>query len=667
MKFLWLRTGASAQQQLEPEATSAVAHEDELPIGKAQDYWCRKFGDPELDEIVEEHRAWVESGGKTGKKAELSGANFEAADLMGAGLRGANLVRANLRGADLLVADLRGACLIEADFSEANVVSTNFRGATLAGANLATATGLVARQLGGASLIGASLPETLFPFEGITESAKICGVLRILSVAMLIMCGGICAVIAATTDAALVKNAAAPVPLVGRLIPLLAFYLAAPMLLAGAYIAFHVYLQKLWDVVEELPAVFPDGRRLGECVPSAMLALAPRGICYGDTPAKQIASLRRIVWQAIGYWTVPATLLLVWARYLAEQDWRGSLLQIFFILAAAAMSGFLPRNESNVLAVEEARQTNGKEFWGSWHTGGLTTATAAACLLLVIFTLGVIVGAPRESSRAPELKASDFRRWPSIVFGAVGYDPFPNFIGARLSDAPTSWSSEASDLQAVKGARLQNASLRYAKANRVFLAKAELQGADLSGGEFSEADFRGASLTSARLNGASLFRADFRGADLRYSNLGNAFAAEAKLDGANFYGARLAGARMERASLSKSDLRGAIAENAEMNQVDFSAAYLENVNLTDARLAGAKFNGAFMDGAKLQNADLHGGAFAGAILSAAELNGANLDGADLRGALGLTAGQICSSASRKGAEMDELLLDQVNADCGGNQ
>lgn len=660
---LRFRIGASAEEN----DKTAAAVDEEVRAAATRDYWCRKFGDPELDEIVEAHRAWLETQGKIGSKAELAGANFEGADLMGAELRGANLLRANLRGADLLVADLRGACLIEADLSEANLVSTNLRGASLAGANLAMATGLVARQMGGASLIGAALPETLYPFEGIAKSVAVCRILRILLGAMAVMCACLWAVIAATKDAALLKNAAVPIPLAGRLAPILSFYLAAPMVLAGVYIAFHFYLQKLWDAMEELPAVFPDGRRLSECVAGTMLALAPRGLHEMESKATPFARLQRIFSQAAGYWMVPATLLLVWARYLAEQDWRGSLLQIFFILAAAAMSGFMPRNESSLFASAEAESRGAKTVWDSWHMGGFTAATAAGCLLLVILSLGAILGAPHDLSRAPQLSASNFRRWPADVFWLAGYDPFPNLSGARISDAPASWSGKSGDLQAVKGARLQNASLRYAQAQRAFFAKAELPHADLNGGDFTEADFRVANLASANLTQASLFRADFRDADLRYATLDGAIGGEAKFDGANLYLAILYGARLDRASFVKSDLRGAGIENAELNQADFSAAYLGTANFTGALLERARFDGAFMDAAKLGNADLRGASFTGTILNGAQLNGAMLDGADFRGALGVTAAQICSAKSRNGVQLEDPLSQQVDAICGGKQ
>ena len=649
--------GASAEEVEKPlEAERGKKAEATLK------YWCRKFGDPELDELVEDHRAWVESKGQFGRKADLVHANFEGADLMGAELQGANLLRANLQRADLLLADLRGACLIEADLSEANLVSTNLRGASLMGANLSTASGLVARQLAGASLFGAALPEALYPFEGVAKAAMVSNVLQVLLGAMTVMCFFLCAAVVATTDAQLVKNAPAPIPFAGNVMPTLAFYLIGPMLLAGVYIAFHFYLQRLWEALGELPAIFPDGRRLTEFVPFSTVALAPQRLCEPESPRTAFAFLQRLFSKLLAYWMVPSTLVLVWARYLVEQDWRGSLLQIFFILAAWAMSGFLPGNEANLFA-SAAKQRDRSPVRDSWHAGRFTALAAAGCLLLVLMTLGAILGAPHATNRDASVPPGNFRRWSGHVFWLVGYDPFPNVSGQRISDAPAGWSGATNDLRVVRGAQLRGASLRYAQGDRTFFVRAALQGADLSGGNFSEADFRNANLTSASLKGASLARANFQGADLTYALLSGAIGVDAEFDSANLYNARLADVRLERANLSKADLRGAVLEHAGLNQADFTGAYMGGAKFSAASLENAHFTSAFLDGADLRGADLRAATFAGTILSGADLSGANLDGADLRGALSLTAKQICSAKSYNGAQIDDALRQQAAANC----
>lgn len=65
----------------------------------------------ELRKILDEHKVWVDSMGKNGRKANLQEANLIRADLSGANLRGANLHGANLHEADLRRANLWGADL----------------------------------------------------------------------------------------------------------------------------------------------------------------------------------------------------------------------------------------------------------------------------------------------------------------------------------------------------------------------------------------------------------------------------------------------------------------------------------------------------------------------------------------------------------------------------
>ncbi|HGJ5874728.1 MAG TPA: pentapeptide repeat-containing protein [Arsenophonus apicola] len=77
----------------------------------------------ELRKILDEHKVWVDSMGKNGRKANLWGANLIRADLQGADLQGANLweanlIRADLQGANLQGANLQGANLIRADLPD---------------------------------------------------------------------------------------------------------------------------------------------------------------------------------------------------------------------------------------------------------------------------------------------------------------------------------------------------------------------------------------------------------------------------------------------------------------------------------------------------------------------------------------------------------------------
>jgi uncharacterized protein YjbI with pentapeptide repeats len=92
----------------------------------------------ELKAILKDHRLWLESGGKQGKRAILEGANLQDANLQGADLGGANLQGASLLDASLWGANLGGAHLRGADLRAAYLGGANLRGADLGGAKFTT-------------------------------------------------------------------------------------------------------------------------------------------------------------------------------------------------------------------------------------------------------------------------------------------------------------------------------------------------------------------------------------------------------------------------------------------------------------------------------------------------------------------------------------------------
>ncbi|WP_431858936.1 pentapeptide repeat-containing protein [Azospirillum sp.] len=105
----------------------------------------RRFLDirAQAKEAAELHRAWVDSGGKDGKRADFAGRNlrgidlsglmlatvsFAGSDLSGAKLTNAVLAAADLSGAVIQYADLSGADIRGANFAEAQVQFSSFQG-----------------------------------------------------------------------------------------------------------------------------------------------------------------------------------------------------------------------------------------------------------------------------------------------------------------------------------------------------------------------------------------------------------------------------------------------------------------------------------------------------------------------------------------------------------
>jgi uncharacterized protein YjbI with pentapeptide repeats len=672
----------------QPPDSRTAAEMEVNAAGAPLSFLCRKFGNLEFEDVLEQHRRWIESDGRVGTRADLAGANFESADMIGAELAGANLFRANFQGADLLMANFRGACLVEADLREATLVGANFREASLAGARLETSTGLLAPQLAGANLLGATMPDTISLGDELVQVESVSRSVRKLLAAVALACAVAWVILARTTDAQLLANAPIlPIPRAGDLMPIIAFYLVGPIFLLGLYIGVHMVLQRMWDVFAEVPAVFPDGKKLEDTMPRFVMALARARLNWPSFKRSPTFLLEILLSSALAYWLIPATMVLFWVRYLTVQDLRGTLLQIALLMIVALIARALQAHEKGVPGRSLQRGSILRRVLRNVRDASPAAMTIVGGLALLLLSIGSIRGLPHESGRAPGSPTSDFRSWAANTFWLIGYDPFANVNEASLSIRSPDGLINADDVKKVKGARLEGASLRYAQAYGAFLANARMRGADLQGATLSETDLRSANLREANLRGAmldrallaranltlaqldttNLARADLTGADLTSALLANAVLVDARLDGAILYGAQLRGARLMRATMEKADLRGALLENSEMARVDLRGAYMGSAKLGGAHLENAQLGGAFLDDADLHAADFTGASFTGAILSGTILSGAHLAGADFRGALQVTAAQICSAADRRGMLLDTSLQSQVESLCGPAQ
>ncbi len=133
----------------------------------------------QLQAVLADHRAWLDTGGQSGKKADLSRAKLQGISLWSADLREADLSHANLQGANLDHARLCGANLRHAQMEAASLWQANLRDADLSYAGLQRAkldhadlsdANLNHADLTGASLWGATLPGARLEHAiGITE------------------------------------------------------------------------------------------------------------------------------------------------------------------------------------------------------------------------------------------------------------------------------------------------------------------------------------------------------------------------------------------------------------------------------------------------------------------------------------------------------------------
>jgi len=634
----------------------------------------------DLAEVLDQHKIWVESGGDNGVKADLCGVNLAHAYLTGVNLQGAFLNKANFRGADLSLSNLRGASLVQADLRDTNLLGTELRGANLMGATLYGAEGLWVGRLGGTNLFDAMLPEAVATFDGAKAIAQATMFSRWIYFLILASCAVCAVVVAFTTDTKLVLNSSAvPFARASNAVPMSGFYLGAPLFIVLAYLRFHFLLLRLWGNMAALPAVFIDGNTPEKDGPWFLMALVRRHFRWMRESRSPQAILETVIAAVLAYWVAPVTLFFFWLRYLARQDMRGTLLHVLLISLAVAAATCLPTIVSRVLRPGDLYRKSKAVLPVVLST--LKVTVLSGCVLLLL-SFGVIRGLPADSSIAPEMSSTDFRRWASQGLQFVGYRPYADVTEASFSPAPPrgDWSDEG--LTAIHGVRLNQMSLRYARAYHTFWVNARLWRANLEGAYLSEADLRGANLREARLHDAVLDRvqagravfvsadarainlssADLHGADLSYGIFEGAQLSNAKLIGASMYAIDLRDAQLLRTDLSRADVRDAKLERAvlalaNLQNADFSAAKMIGTNLTGAQFRG----GIFLD-ANFKNADLRGALLTGAIVRDASFEGANLEGADLRGAIGITAEQLCA-AHWRGALLDPDIQTAVQNRC----
>jgi len=640
----------------------------------------------ELASILDQHRVWVESGGEQGTKADLSGFDLENADLTGANLQGAVLQRANLRGADLSMANLRHASLVQADLCNTNLLGTEFRGANLMGATMYGAEGVWLGRLGGTNLYDAMLPETISSIDGAKTVWETTKNARGFYFLLLTICG-LCALGAAfTTDARLILNGQTiPITRLGNILPLNAFYLIAPILLVVLFIRFQFLLLRVWSSMSALPAVFPDGQTVERGGPWYLMGLVRRHFRWLRETKTPVSWLETVIATALAYWAVPATIALLWVRYLVRQDLRGTSLHVFFFVLSVSVATGLPSLVSRVIRTGEEKRPSARNVF---RMALLTLrAPIVAGLVLLVLSCGVIWGVPADSDASSRYFSASPRRWAAEAFRLVGYRPYADLIeatlvprGARLA-TPTDAPNDGA------GAKLNENSLRYARAYRATLGGARLWRADLVGAYLTEADLRNANLREAQLRDAvldharadhaqlisadgryaNLTGADLRSSDMTYSVFQQANFAGAKLGGASLYGANLRHTNWLRADLTRSDLRDTQLQDSELSLANFEQTDLSGAKLAGSKFAGAQFKGTILLGADLRNTDLRGVTFPGAVLRDAPMDGALVDGADFRGALGLTPNEICPTKGWQTAQFDADVLLALHSQCGATK
>jgi len=498
------------------------------------------FGD--LPGMLQAHRRWIESDGAEGQRADLqqgflyqaklsqallANANAQEAylseaDLAGSNLEQANLAAAILERANLEGANLRGANLAGADLSGANLAQAVLRDTNLQGANLSAAQGVTEEQLVGANLAGATLPKGVTGLHGLKVVTEMWKNARLYFLTMLAACEYSWLTISTTTDASLITKSLFALPIIGTEIPTLVFYWATPVLLLAFFVEFHRYMRRVYRGLVQLPAVFPDARRLDQ----AFWPLA--GLIRSHSASPQVkrsswSRLRSMIEAALGWWVVPFTLYLFWVRFVPRHDLLGTALHVVLVAACVGFGFASYRGATEALRGEEETP-----FRLSQVVKGLRTFPR---VVAVIGLAGVVfLSAAAFSGWKPLSQSVDSRLQTTLR--RIGYRAYADVTAQQVSTKLDGWTP--GDTILVQAADLEGIDLRHVRAGGAFFGNANLRGtnfegavlfsANLESSDLSSASLRLASLAGGLLGGATLLAAtldsaDVRGADLHDANL----------------------------------------------------------------------------------------------------------------------------------------------------
>ncbi len=319
--------------------------------------------------------------------ARLRSAGLQEADLAFADLHGAVLLRASLSGADLIQADLTQAKLGKADLRHAaldnvNLGQTDLTKASLRHSSLIQTTLpsgeilrgddakekpdkakanterskkeniqlLTAWQLGGADLTSASIPDHIKASnqDGLKTVEDVSMNARKVFLALITACAFSLLTLATRGVQA---SYVVKIPLLGTEVPTYWFVLFTPLVLLFAYIYLHLYLQKLWEALAKLPAVFTDGRALDERIYPWLLNEMVRYYLPRIRRQSDPVEFRLFRWLVpwfSAWWLVPLTLLAFalrevkpymssWVQFWAHRQQWGLQVSVFVLSVVLAV------------------------------------------------------------------------------------------------------------------------------------------------------------------------------------------------------------------------------------------------------------------------------------------------------------------------------------------
>jgi uncharacterized protein YjbI with pentapeptide repeats len=702
-------------------------------------FWKKEKTKPQLAEIgvsdlvisIRNHSDWVRAGqplNQLDRQLNLKKTLLpEKANFRGKSLAQAIFVEACSKGADFTEADLTGANFRRADltgtlFVGANCTNTDFTESKLRDADLTGCHGLNMANLAGADLTGAIPPIAIAGFKMLDNVADSAKQAQTLFITLLAACTYSWLTISSTKDVDLLSNSTtSPLPILSTAIPIAGFYFVVPILLVLLFDYFHIALLRLWEMLGDLPAIFPEGVPLDKRTSPWLLSGLIRSnllILKSQTPP--LANLQAFVSMLLAYWTVPITLVWYWIRYLPRHEWVGSSLHEGLILLCIGLALLFSSLSRAVLA--RRKTVHCLYIW----------MAPAAILLLGDLVAVIVSGLGLDKSSRSILEAISPQPFlpQDVRGGAVALALLCVFLGAGLDllvrhhlyyDVPPTRPEilrrlavpivavavvtsvlgvmTFGSIEAIRSEHPAYDARRWVhKVWRVFGFDvfANLSDVDVShntpkagdatvkraAARFNKANLAYSTVHKAYLEDVTFANAVLPHSDLSYAHLRDADFSFADLHGSSLEYADLTGTNLSDANLAKTHMtvaRGLLAGQVRLARAwQLSALPIDlyrSFELTGPLLRPSIFSTLTslrprvfdlqdldLSRISLKGIDLRLAVLKGANLAESDVTGAKIFNTDFRGALNLTVDQIRSMSGWRFGQYDEVLLDRLGLD-----
>ncbi|MDT3779290.1 pentapeptide repeat-containing protein [Nitrospira sp. MA-1] len=566
-------------------------------------------------------------------KAKCYDCSFDNSFILDANLGNSTFEKCRFKKAKLDGSDLRNSEFSQSNFEEASLLRAKLNESNFQDSNFEKVTGLLGSQLAGTNVSGAKIPEDIRKFEGLTrieELSKKSGKLFIL---MLVGCLYSWLTVATTTDSQLFLNSKYyNLPIIQTAIPITPFFYVAPLILLGIYIWFHLYLQRLWEEMALLPAIFPDGKPLDQKVfPWLLSGFIRAYIPRLQTNLPDLFVLQFIASFLLAWCLTPFILSLFWVRVIPTHD--GIFMSVLAAIFSIAL-GFGSYFFSLAGLTLSKTQNSPKILIISWILGisifVLTDQVGLATLGITrTQPWPVIVLEPEEYKARQESRVTldipENLLWLTSISNAVlkisqklGLRTYAEFHNEELSKIPDNWNNEINEISKVKGTYLGGKNLRFARAEGVF---------------WVNSNFAATNLSYAYLFGVDLRKSDFERANLTRAFL-NINLEEGKLTGANLTHAILMGGNYKKTDLRGTNLEKALIINTKMAESYLAGANFQSTTLVLVNFDEANFSGGyprFKDPKNFPNFGFFDPVEGSANFSNATLRSVSFDKANLKG------------------------------------